>query len=547
MTTVNEATVNEVTELEALRRKVAELELQLGIARQALSREGFGGPGTAGARDLGEGVLVGYEGKALPDTAPNLGTWMWDLATDEITWSPEFYRILGYEPGQITPSSEAYWATVHPDDLNRVRAIAQRGIDTGAAAPSAFRLLQPDGEVRHVVTDAAPVKGEDGAVQAFVGTLLDLTEPKLAEKRLRRSEHLLKEAQRLARVGSWTWDPGHDEILWSDAMYEICGVDLGVTPTVELYLGLLHPDDRASVESKLEDALGESEVATSEHRLVRLSDDSTCHVQAVTRTVRDVTGERVVGYMGAILDVTDQRELEEQLRQSQKMEAIGRLAGGVAHDFNNLLTVIQGYVALLQETQPSDELDHVQSAADRAAALTRQLLAFSRQAVVKLENVDLNDVVARTAALIDRVIGEDVVMRLELGHGTWPIKADPGQLQQVLMNLAVNARDAMPDGGPLTVGTANVSLDEAPAHQPRDLLPGDYVVLTVEDRGEGMEPAIVARIFEPFFTTKGQDKGTGLGLATVFGIAAQSGGTVEVSSQPGEGTRFSVYIPRASD
>jgi len=535
------------TELETLRRKVAELELQLGIARQALSREGLGGPCNAGERDLGEGVLVGYRGVALPDTAPNLGTWMWDLATDEITWSPEFYRILGYEPDQITPSSEAYWATVHPDDLNRVKAIAQRGIETGEAAPSAFRLVRADGEVRHVVTDAAPVRGEDGAIQAFVGTLLDLTEPALAERRLRRSEHLLEEAQRLAGVGSWSWDPGNDEVLWSDAMYDICGVDLEVTPTIELYLGLLHPDDRASVESNLENALGEREVATMEHRLVRPSDDSIRYVQAVTRTVRDASGESVVGYMGAILDISEQRELEEQLRQSRKMEAIGRLAGGVAHDFNNLLTVIQGYVALLQETQPSDELDHVQSAADRAAALTRQLLAFSRQAVVKLESVDLNDVVERTAALIDRVIGEDVEMRLELGQDTWPIKADPSQLQQVLMNLAVNARDAMPEGGPLTIGTANVSLDQASTGQHRDLLPGDYVVLTVEDRGEGMEPAIADRIFEPFFTTKDKDKGTGLGLATVFGIAAQTGGTVDVHTQVGEGTRFRVYLPRAND
>jgi signal transduction histidine kinase/ActR/RegA family two-component response regulator len=245
---------------------------------------------------------------------------------------------------------------------------------------------------------------------------------------------------------------------------------------------------------------------------------------------------------------SQKHQLEEQLRQSQKMEAIGRLAGGVAHDFNNLLTIIKGHGDLmLDRLQPNDVLhrnaSQIEKAADRAASLTRQLLAFSRMQVLEPKIVDLNALVSEMYTLLKRLVREDITFTFQAGETLGKVKADPGQLEQVIMNLTVNACDAMPNGGKLIVETKNVMVDEAFAKTRPPLQPGEYVRLIVEDNGQGMDAATCARIFEPFFTTKELGKGTGLGLATVYGVVKQSGGCIWVDSEPGEGARFEVYLP----
>jgi nitrogen fixation negative regulator NifL len=257
-------------------------------------------------------------------------------------------------------------------------------------------------------------------------------------------------------------------------------------------------------------------------------------------------GERVMLAIGR--DVTEQRSLEQQLRLAQKMEAVGRLAGGVAHDFNNVLTAIFGYVEMLQEDLPADsgaqeDLEEVRKAAERAAGLTRQLLAFSRQQVLEPVVLSLNDVLQDVEKMLRRVIGEDVELRLNLPPDVGNVRADPGQLQQVIMNLVVNARDAMPRGGTLIVETSSADLTEqyAELHQP--VVPGPYVMLAVSDTGTGMTPEVKARVFEPFFTTKERGKGTGLGLSTVYGIVKQSGGYIWAYSELGRGTTFKIYLP----
>ena len=314
---------------------------------------------------------------------------------------------------------------------------------------------------------------------------------------------------------------------------------LGKFPT-----SLRHPDDvEAGDEAFGELVRGERDSYRREASFVTKS-GSTVVAHLATALVRDADGKP--GYLiGMAEDVTEQRQLEEQLRQSQKLEAIGRLAGGVAHDFNNVLTAIGGYTTLALEHAESGsalhgDLEEIRKATDRATMLTRQLLAFGRKQVLMPELLNLNGVVLELESMLRPLIGEDVALTTQLEPELGPIEADPGQLHQVVMNLVVNARDAMPDGGAITIETANLDVDENDAIEP-----GRYVTLTVRDTGEGIDEQTLRQIFEPFFTTKEAGKGTGLGLATVYGIVKQSGGYVAVDSELGVGSAFTIYLRRA--
>ena len=313
------------------------------------------------------------------------------------------------------------------------------------------------------------------------------------------------------------------------------------------FLDAVLPEDVAAVRANVALIQGGADAGEVEFRL-KTPEGNTRSILARTVAVRDEAGD-VYRIAGVCTDVTEKHNLERQFRQAQKMEAVGRLAGGVAHDFNNLLTVISSYASLLIADHSGngalrDDLEQILKASSSAASLTRQLLAFSRQQVLEPRALDLNEVVRNAERMLKRVIGEDVRLEVALGENLGRVHADFGQIEQVIMNLAVNARDAMPNGGQLTIETVNVELTDQYADEHFAMKPGSYVMLAVSDSGEGMSDATKGNIFEPFFTTKEAGKGTGLGLSTVYGIVQQSAGSIWVYSEVGKGTTFKIYLPR---
>jgi signal transduction histidine kinase/DNA-binding response OmpR family regulator len=366
---------------------------------------------------------------------------------------------------------------------------------------------------------------------------------------LRVTEERMRFALEAAGVGIWDMDFAAGILRWSAILEAQHGLHPGMFGgTFEAFVACVHPQDRNTLLETLGKANRSGADFSVQYRSI-WPDATVRWLSGAGRVHLGEHGEPVRG-VGITLDVTERHTLEAQYQQAQKMEAIGQLAGGVAHDFNNLLTVILGYCELLLADLDSDDprqadMIEIQKAGTRAAGLTRQLLAFSRKEIIEPTRLDLNAVVTDMRAMLGRLIREDVTVVLDLGPELALVMADRGQVEQIVMNLAVNAGDAMPAGGTLTLETANVDLNEHDAQRHRAVTPGPYVVLTVTDTGTGMTPQVQTRLFEPFFTTKDVGKGTGLGLATVHGIVTRSGGTVDVSSKVGKGTSFKVYFPRA--
>ncbi|HMQ55082.1 MAG TPA: PAS domain S-box protein, partial [Anaerolineae bacterium] len=486
------------------------------------------------------------------------GIWSWHFPTDQMEFSPRYYTMLGYEPGEFPASFECWQDLLHPTDRACAVALMRDWLQTKTDTyTNDFRLRTKSGDYRWIYPIGRVVEWDaSGQAIRMIGNHQDITERKQAEARLQEYAQRLSLATKSAGIGIWEWDISTDILIWDEQMYKLYGLSPEEFDSrYEVWAKHLHPDDLAAVMAAVQRAVAAEQEFHPQFRVI-WPDGQIRFIEGHALVQRNAAGTplRMIGVnwdITAGVHLTQENEqLQKQFYQAQKMESIGLLAGGIAHDFNNLLVPIIGYADMGLAATPKEHklygsLLQIKQAGERAADLTRQILAFSRQQMLEMRILDLNTVITDFKKMLQRLIGEDVLLYTELADSLYPIKGDQGQLEQVLLNLAVNARDAMPTGGKLTIETTNVWLDEANTAKFPDLRPGPYVSFTVSDTGSGMDPETQERIFEPFFTTKVRGRGTGLGLATVFGIIKQHEGNISVSSQLQHGTTFEIHLPAA--
>jgi PAS domain S-box-containing protein len=454
--------------------------------------------------------------------------------------SPAVERVLGYRPEELT--GQSIFAFVPADDAAGVRDLLNARRHTGAAISSHFRFRHNNGSWA-VLEAIGKHYIDDGGLPGVIINAREVTERKLAEEQLRQALETLRAVIETSPLAIYTLDRERRVKSWNPAAERIFG--WSKQDILDSPLPTIHPDDWTETMEQFRRLMRGETLAGSEARRQR-KDGKVIQVNIWTASLRGPLGE-VTGVVAVVADITDQQRLEEQLRLSQRMEAVGRLAGGIAHDFNNLLTAIAGNTDLVLlsmdrgDTRRND-LEEVARAAQRAAGLTKQLLAVSRRQMLQPTALDLNEMVTDVEKLLRRTIPESIDLQIEL-NTVASVRADRGQLEQVMLNLAINAGDAMPDGGTLKLSTSTVNLDGSASGGRAQMPRGGYVRLAMSDTGVGIPREIQTRIFEPFFTTKGRDKGTGLGLAIVYGIVKQSGGFIWVESDVGRGTTVEVFLP----
>nr|WP_238603064.1 PAS domain-containing hybrid sensor histidine kinase/response regulator [Fimbriiglobus ruber] len=456
--------------------------------------------------------------------------------------NPAWARTLGYTSEELL--AERFVNLIHPEDRQSSLAHLERMAGGEAVASFESRLRTKDGTYRTFLWSGAPLLDQ----HAFSVTGHDITSQKRADEELRLRDRAMQSVSQGILITD-ARQPDAPIVYASPGFVQLTGY--GTEEVIGQNCRFLQGmgTDRAAV-GRIREAVREAKPCKEE--LLNYRKDGTPFWNELSLApVKNQSGA-LTHFVGVQTDVTERRSLEEQFRQAQKMEAVGQLAGGVAHDFNNLLSIITGYSEIILSKAGKDDpirafVKEISEASARAASLTRQLLAFSRKTVLEPKVLDLNEVVRETGKMLRRLIGEDILFTNVLDPMISRVKVDPDQLGQMLMNLTVNARDAMPRGGSLTIETRPVELDQEYARLHSDVRPGKYTMLAVSDTGTGMPPDVKERIFEPFFTTKGVGTGTGLGLAVVMGIVKQSGGHVAVYSEVNRGTAFKLYFPAVED
>lgn len=461
--------------------------------------------------------------------------------------NPAFARMLGFSsPEELIRERTDLKHQNYADPALHAklkRLLEKQSFVTGLE----YEVFRKDGTLIWVSENTRVIRDAAGQAVYYEGSVQDITERKRAEALLKESRQSLALATESARIGIWDWDVPANKLVWDTQMYTLYGIrEQDFSGAYSAWQSGLHPDDRERADADIKAALDDVRGFHTEFRVV-WPNGEVRHIEAHALVQRSKNGA-ALRMIGVNWDITARKQLEEQLRQSHKMEAVGVLAGGIAHDFNNLLTVINGYSDLTLKKMAADDpschnIEEVREAGSRAAALIAQLLVFSRKQVLKPIVHNINSVISNIEKMLRRIIRENIELRIVLDAELGNIKADPGQIEQVIMNLAVNARDAMPNGGTLTIETQNVNLDKDYASQHIAVTPGPFVKMIVTDTGKGIDQQTQLKMFEPFFTTKDVGKGTGLGLSTVFGIVKQSGGDIMVYSELGHGTTFKIYLP----
>lgn len=486
----------------------------------------------------------------------NDGLFDWDLTTGEIYYSPVWKRLLGYGDDELPNDFSVWEKLTDPSDARDARQMQQEVINGKRDRfEIEFKMRHRDGHWVDILSRANAIFDEKGKAVRFVGTHVDISDRKRYEATLKENDQRYKRAQRMGRVGNWEYDLVTETFWGSDQTKRIYGFDPDspgfTTREVEDCI-----PEKERVHQALMDLIEKDTPYDLEFMIHPVSGPETRTIRSVAEVLRDDSGAPLK-VVGLIQDITEQKRAQEEkqaleraLNQAQKLESIGRLAGGVAHDFNNMLSIILGNSEmLLEDLPPSDriakKLNEIHRAANRSADLTRQLLAFARKQTISPKNLNLNIAIEGMLKMLRRLIGEDIDLVWNPGDDVWAVKIDPTQVDQILANFCVNSRDAIRDIGKVTIETCNVSFDQAYCRIHKEFLPGDYVMLAFSDDGRGMDAMTLDKIFDPFFTTKKTGEGTGLGLATIYGIVKQNNGFIHVYSEPDQGTVFKVYFTRS--
>ena len=500
-------------------------------------------------RAVADGQALEEERFRTPaDQVVNYAIFMIDRQGRNATWNKGVQRMLGYSMTEFLGSSVAELFT--PED--RAAGIPERelsdSIEQGRVNSERW-LLRKDGTRLWGSVSTTPARDAKGQVAGFARTIRDVTEEKRVQAELERSRAALDFALEAAGLGTWDHDLITGEMRWDARAKALFGLEPDARVDGAIWTAALHPEDLGLVEAARAQALETRKPFSAEYRVV-WPDRSHHAIAMVGRGTIDPATGKPLRMAGVMLDITERKRTEQRLQEVLRLEAIGRLAGGIAHDLNNMLVAILGFSDLLADSLQREDprrtdVEHIIAAATRSANLTRQLLAFARRELIQPRRIDVSEVVRRSERMVHSVLGESIDLVFHLSPDVSSVYADPGQIEQILMNLVLNARDAMPQGGRVVVETGRVAIGAASENRARDAeaAPGRYVMLAVSDTGHGMDPATLQRIWEPFFTTKPTGQGTGLGLSAVYGAVKQSGGFVWAESAPGRGTTVSLYWP----